>query len=1177
MRSKMWKRVFAVGLTMAMGLNLSLAAAAAGETNTQGVTFPTILDRPELVKSDADQTVTMTINVSQGVDLDSVAYTLTADSPLTVTAVTAEQLTGGSLMWNKDNGKVSWVSAGTADLTGVTQMGQITVTVPAGTAEGTYRVGFTGLTISKNFGGDVWESGAQNSAVLRVTAGSAAAAAEPDITTQPVGAGYDAGDTPAALTVAAVSTDGGAISYQWYKSAQEDLSDAAAITGAEGTSCLPDVSAAGTFYYFCRVTNTTDSGSAWLDSDIAAITVAEGTAEPTQDEEGYYVIRTAAQLDWFAAQVNSGTSVNARLGADITASAALQPIGRTQYYRGTFDGCGHILTLNMTADGGNYAGLFGYTYGATVKNVIVEGSVTNAFDSSSNATGALVGRASKTTLENCVNRAAVTGGYNVGGLVGLADGSFTMTDCENTGAVRATMASGSSRTGSGAGGLVGKVSNTRDSEKAEITASVNRGAVTGDQGGSIAGIVGTASGNMAVTACYNTGAITSALTENGYNIAGILGQSRLSDAVTLTACYSVGTVSAGENEDKVYVAGIDAADQSVYAGVCYLRGSAPRGVGGYRGADYLDLDEAAMKGGAALDLLNWGQRYYSPDTLNVNGGYPVLEREAGESATLTRIEAEGSPITDYVAGMPSVMDTLAVYGVYSDGTRARVTDAALAPATVTADTAALTVSGTYQGLDYSYSYPVTVWQEPALVDGSYQLGSLAELDWFAYQVNKGAEDDYAANLKLNAALTADIDASRSSCLPIGVSLSKPYAGVFDGAGHTVTLDIQGADWSPAMFAFLGGGTVKNLTVTGSVTGYMNVGGIVASVSAVSEPTLIENCRNDAVITAVNNGYAGGIVADVFTGGNVTIRGCVNTGAISGTGHVGGIAGALYGTVENCYNTGAVTAVAGGSLEDAGGIVGYIFPSTTVASGLKNCYNIGAVTAAEDKVAGELIGAARVNTAASTVENCYYLTGKNAAYTVISGSLTVQDLKGVSDADMKLAAAGLGSAYRDDPASAPINSGYPVLKWQVDETGGIDVPVINLTGAAPAAQVTAPAGGWQTGENTFTVSAPVACTVAVSHDGGATYTVLSAAANADGSYSFTADLTAASSITVVVKGDADNDGVLSMADAMAAMNAWGSGQGLSGTAGLAAKVSGGDLSMADAMAIMNAWGSGGFAW
>lgn len=86
------------------------------------------------------------------------------------------------------------------------------------------------------------------------------------------------------------------------------------------------------------------------------------------------------------------------------------------------------------------------------------------------------------------------------------------------------------------------------------------------------------------------------------------------------------------------------------------------------------------------------------------------------------------------------------------------------------------------------------------------------------------------------------------------------------------------------------------------------------------------------------------------------------------------------------------------------------------------------------------------------------------------------------------------------------------------------------GAAEAGAVLMPpADGWKEGTNTFTVSCGSACAIAVSRDGGANYTRLSATA-ADGGYSFTAeDITEETIIAITLVGDANGDGWITNAD------------------------------------------------
>lgn len=89
--------------------------------------------------------------------------------------------------------------------------------------------------------------------------------AAPEITTQPVGASYDAGETVTPLNVAA--TGSGTLSYQWQK-------DGVNIPGAIAETYTPNASGS----YTCVVTNTEAGHSATsVTSDAAVITIQSNT------------------------------------------------------------------------------------------------------------------------------------------------------------------------------------------------------------------------------------------------------------------------------------------------------------------------------------------------------------------------------------------------------------------------------------------------------------------------------------------------------------------------------------------------------------------------------------------------------------------------------------------------------------------------------------------------------------------------------------------------------------------------------------------------------------------------------------------------------------------------------------------------------------------------------------
>ena len=61
-------------------------------------------------------------------------------------------------------------------------------------------------------------------------------------------------------------TDGGTLSYQWYK-------DEKAIDGATKNSVKPDVTTVGNFVYYCAVTNTLGKSTASTESERVTISV----------------------------------------------------------------------------------------------------------------------------------------------------------------------------------------------------------------------------------------------------------------------------------------------------------------------------------------------------------------------------------------------------------------------------------------------------------------------------------------------------------------------------------------------------------------------------------------------------------------------------------------------------------------------------------------------------------------------------------------------------------------------------------------------------------------------------------------------------------------------------------------------------------------------------------------
>ena len=308
----------------------------------------------------------------------------------------------------------------------------------------------------------------------------------------------------------------------------------------------------------------------------------------------------------------------------------------------------------------------------------------------------------------------------------------------------------------------------------------------------------------------------------------------------------------------------------------------------------------------------------------------------------------------------------------------------------------------------------TAWEgadditEPSLVDGVYQITSGSELAWLAKQVNDSRTNSKSS---YNAVLCNDIDLGNENWTPIGVKSGYysiyPYKGQFDGQGHSViNLKINNSSQYQGLFGYVDSGTIKNLTVSGTVNGGESTAGIVGYAYNVS----IENCANKANVKGANN--AAGIAGYATNG--TTVKACANTGSISGSYNVGGIVGQLYGngSVDHCYNRGDITATGG----KAGGIVGYLYASS---SSYKNtvsaCYSTGKITGTSSAaVVGNVY-----STSYSTLEKLFFLEGE---------SRTDSNAVSKTSDELKALAATLGEPFITAPAG--INDGYPVFEWQI---------------------------------------------------------------------------------------------------------------------------------------------------
>jgi len=199
------------------------------------------------------------------------------------------------------------------------------------------------------------------------------------------------------------------------------------------------------------------------------------------------------------------------------------------------------------------------------------------------------------------------------------------------------------------------------------------------------------------------------------------------------------------------------------------------------------------------------------------------------------------------------------------------------------------------------------------------------------------------NLSGDYILMNDIDLNGISWTTIGDNINR-FTGTFDGNGHVIsnmTINNPSSNYQ-GLFAYVDTtGTVKNLGVTGNVSGNTNVGGIVGY-----NRGTVENCYFSGNVTGGN--YVGGIAGQARDSSSI-IRNCYTTGSVSttGTNYVGGIVGNNYGgSIEYCYSTCSVTGI-----NSVGGISGYLYDN----SSLTNCVALNPSISSTSTAYGRVYG------------------------------------------------------------------------------------------------------------------------------------------------------------------------------------------------------------------------------
>jgi len=158
--------------------------------------------------------------------------------------------------------------------------------------------------------------------------------------------------------------------------------------------------------------------------------------------------------------------------------------------------------------------------------------------------------------------------------------------------------------------------------------------------------------------------------------------------------------------------------------------------------------------------------------------------------------------------------------------------------------------------------------------GNYLISSASDWGVFCGQVANG--NSYSGEI---VKLTTNISVTRQAGVVSGSTLVKAFSGTFDGQGNSITASINDYydyNQGTALFCYIDGATIKNLTAGGTINASSNhAAGLVGFANGAC---CIENCVVTTTVNGIN--YVGGIVGHALDA-DITISGCVFSGVLAG--------------------------------------------------------------------------------------------------------------------------------------------------------------------------------------------------------------------------------------------------------------------------------------------------------
>ncbi len=334
----------------------------------------------------------------------------------------------------------------------------------------------------------------------------------------------------------------------------------------------------------------------WQNGSTILYNQAE-TPSGSGTEGSPYDASTPATVVWLTENTDAWSG-HIELSGDLDLTGAdFTPIGTSSTpFTGTFNGGGYTLD-GLTIDGSSgglrvpidNVGFFGYVNGGTISNI----KLTDV---------------------------TVSGGDNVGVMVGYLTGAATIENCYVTGTVTGTDT---------LGGFVGNLYSTGGARTQVISSSYSDVDVTGSGGNSLVGGF-TGQCSAAIDNCYSIGGVSNAATSGGF--AG-----KLRGSGSLTNCYSTGSVS-GTSSTGGFLAVLQN-NQTVSNCFWDTQTSGESSSAAGTGKTTSEMKDYTTFTAAGWDFVsetaNGTNDYWDADQLQtVNNGYPILSWQTGADQSL---------------------------------------------------------------------------------------------------------------------------------------------------------------------------------------------------------------------------------------------------------------------------------------------------------------------------------------------------------------------------------------------------------------------------------------------------------------------------------------------------------------------------------------------------------------